>query len=425
MRAVAPQMSSPETSKNQTAKESSSLPGIARPGDPPALLVEDLGVGQLGQRDVEDALHLRRVGHQVRPRRQRRQHGHDERPRHHGQDGVDPPGRRHQRRVEGDLLVRLAQRGGRRVLPLVEAPAGEADLAPVRPHARRAPGEDEPGLAALLEERGEHGRVDVAHGRGVGLVDQEARAEDPVGADVLGDRSALAERDQGVEDPVDPDAGALLPRDPGPRRRPTRPPGRRTGDHLRRDGSGHRLTLTGAAGGRSRLRGAGAWLRSRPMTSPAELQAQADALQWYHTIDLGHGVVTKGVGVQPTGPEILPDVIGAERARHRRLGRQVLVPRRAGRGQPGGGARPLRVGRRLPGPGGLLGRVHREGRLPGPVARRDRLLATGPPGAARLRVRRRRARLQGASRSSPTSRPSTSTGSGNSTWCSTSVCCTT
>jgi len=46
------------------------------------------------------------------------------------------------------------------------------------------------------------------------------------------------------------------------------------------------------------------------MTSPAELQAQADALQWYHTIDLGHGVVTKGVGVQPTGPEILPDVSG-------------------------------------------------------------------------------------------------------------------
>ena len=46
------------------------------------------------------------------------------------------------------------------------------------------------------------------------------------------------------------------------------------------------------------------------MTSPAELQAQADALQWYHTIDLGHGVVTKGIGVQPTGPEIFPDVTG-------------------------------------------------------------------------------------------------------------------
>ena len=46
------------------------------------------------------------------------------------------------------------------------------------------------------------------------------------------------------------------------------------------------------------------------MTTPAELQAQADALQWYHTIDLGNGVVTKGIGVQPTGPEIFPDVSG-------------------------------------------------------------------------------------------------------------------
>ncbi len=46
------------------------------------------------------------------------------------------------------------------------------------------------------------------------------------------------------------------------------------------------------------------------MTYPPELQAQADQLGWYHTIDLGHGVVTKGIGVQPTGSEILPDVSG-------------------------------------------------------------------------------------------------------------------
>jgi tRNA (mo5U34)-methyltransferase len=46
------------------------------------------------------------------------------------------------------------------------------------------------------------------------------------------------------------------------------------------------------------------------MTTPADLQAQADALQWYHTIDLGNGVVTRGNGVQLTGPEILPDVNG-------------------------------------------------------------------------------------------------------------------
>jgi tRNA (mo5U34)-methyltransferase len=46
------------------------------------------------------------------------------------------------------------------------------------------------------------------------------------------------------------------------------------------------------------------------MTSPEELQAQADALLWYHTIDLGNGVLTKGMGIQRTGSEIIPDVTG-------------------------------------------------------------------------------------------------------------------
>ena len=47
-----------------------------------------------------------------------------------------------------------------------------------------------------------------------------------------------------------------------------------------------------------------------PMTSPADLQAQADALHWYHTIDLGNGVVTKGDSAQDEGTGILPDVAG-------------------------------------------------------------------------------------------------------------------
>ncbi len=46
------------------------------------------------------------------------------------------------------------------------------------------------------------------------------------------------------------------------------------------------------------------------MTSPAEVQAQADALYWYHSIDLGDGVVTKGASAQDKGAEILPDVRG-------------------------------------------------------------------------------------------------------------------
>jgi tRNA (mo5U34)-methyltransferase len=46
------------------------------------------------------------------------------------------------------------------------------------------------------------------------------------------------------------------------------------------------------------------------VTSTAELQAQADRIPWFHTIDLGNGVITKGIGIQETGAEILPDVSG-------------------------------------------------------------------------------------------------------------------
>jgi tRNA (mo5U34)-methyltransferase len=46
------------------------------------------------------------------------------------------------------------------------------------------------------------------------------------------------------------------------------------------------------------------------VTTPEELQAQADAFGWYHTIDLGHGVVTKGISVQETSAGVIPDVTG-------------------------------------------------------------------------------------------------------------------
>ena len=31
---------------------------------------------------------------------------------------------------------------------------------------------------------------------------------------------------------------------------------------------------------------------------------------WYHTIELGHGVVTKGISVQETSSDVIPDVTG-------------------------------------------------------------------------------------------------------------------
>ncbi len=40
------------------------------------------------------------------------------------------------------------------------------------------------------------------------------------------------------------------------------------------------------------------------------MQAQADALRWYHTIDLGHGVLTKGDSAQETTAGVIPDVEG-------------------------------------------------------------------------------------------------------------------
>ena len=113
----------------------------------------------------------RGLGHQVRPPRQRGEHRQDQRGRGQRRHRVQPAHHRHQGGVEADLLVRLAQRRRRRVLALVEPPAREADLSLVGAQARRAPGEDQPGLAVLLEERGQDAGVDLIDGGRGGLVD--------------------------------------------------------------------------------------------------------------------------------------------------------------------------------------------------------------------------------------------------------------
>ena len=45
-------------------------------------------------------------------------------------------------------------------------------------------------------------------------------------------------------------------------------------------------------------------------TTAEELQAQADSYVWFHTIDLGQGVVTKGLGAHWHSPQDLPDFSG-------------------------------------------------------------------------------------------------------------------
>ena len=196
-------------------------------------------------------------------------------------------------------------------------------------------------------------------------------------------------------------------------------PGGRAGDHLGRDGPGHRGHAIGA-------KGPAASLRSRPydVSGGAAGAGRRDRVVPHHRPrPRRRHQGQRRPGDHGRDP---PRRLGAQRPRHRRLGREVLLPGRAERCQPGGRARPLRVGCRLRGPGRLLGRVHPQRDVRRPVARRDRFLAAGP------------ARDSGAS-TSPTAAlglpgrigggrlpdRSTSTSWDSSTSSSTSACCTT
>ena len=97
------------------------------------------------------------------------------------------------------------------------------------------------------------------------------------------------------------------------------------------------------------------------MIDPVQLQAEVDSFAWYHTIDLGHGVVTKGQSVMA---EMLTDVqlpdfrgrsvldIGAWDGYY-----SFLAERRGA--SRGGRARSLRLGRRLHRAFGVLERLPR------------------------------------------------------------------
>ena len=46
------------------------------------------------------------------------------------------------------------------------------------------------------------------------------------------------------------------------------------------------------------------------MATPTEIQARADAIQWFHSIPLGDGVVTKGLAEKALPESCFPDVSG-------------------------------------------------------------------------------------------------------------------
>ena len=117
------------------------------------------------------------------------------------------------------------------------------------------------------------------------------------------------------------------------------------------------------------------------MIDAAQLQAEVDSFAWYHSIDLGNGVVTKGQSVmaEMVTEAQLPDFrgrtvldIGAWDGYY-----SFLAERR---GASRGRARSLRLGRRLHRPHAVLERMLRTRRAAGPVARHPDFWRADLPG---------------------------------------------
>jgi len=68
------------------------------------------------------------------------------------------------------------------------------------------------------------------------------------------------------------------------------------------------------------------------MVPPGDVQRAANAITWFHSIDLGDGVVTTGASGPQLADDLFPPDGGQERPRHRRVGRVLLVPARTERG---------------------------------------------------------------------------------------------
>ena len=205
MNAVAPHTVSSSSSKKCSSR---SVGGAA-----PALGAVRVGSDELGERQPEHPLDLRAGRAQRDDLRETADERDDVAAADDGVEVIELGEQRHQRRIEADLLVGLAQRRVGRRLAGVHAPAREADLALVVAQVARPPGQQDLGALLPVGEGDEHGgrpgvgerRHDRLPRRGVG--------ED--GLDVVdGDRQRVGGR--GVQ--------------------PARRPGRRAGDDLRAAG---------------------------------------------------------------------------------------------------------------------------------------------------------------------------------------------
>ena len=149
---------------------------------------------------------------------------------------------------------------------------------------------------------------------------------------------------------------------------------------------------------------------------PRELQAQADSLPWFHSIDLGHGVRTKGLSIRarrsptgssPTSRDRSVLDIGAWDGYYSFLAERNGTSRASSRSTTTRGASTFRRRERY------WNECRANGTLPDHNAGHDRLLATRAPRSARLRLRARRRSEATSKPWSRTSPPSTSTSLGS------------
>ena len=128
----------PQTVSSSSSKKCSNRSVGGAPHRSDAIRV---GSDELGERHPEHAVDLRTVRLQFDRRRDGADDGHDVAAADDRVEVLELALDVDQRRIEPDLLVRLAQRGVDRRLARIDPPAGKADLTAMGAHVHRPPGQ--------------------------------------------------------------------------------------------------------------------------------------------------------------------------------------------------------------------------------------------------------------------------------------------